>query len=320
MNLIKKISTAVMLLAAIHLCSCVSLVEKFYPEDTAKETKPAFVPVDVEEGSVYFKDFDGNEITLEKAPGKIVSLSNISTEILCGIGAGRYIVAMNKNSTEIEDAPIAAEVLPEFYSDTEKLIKLSPEIVFYDNTLSYLTVSVLKNAGLTLVRIPEKGDISTAEANIRFIASLMFRDTAGEMLIREMRDEFKKMQVMAELMGIKKSVYIEGTSAFSAYGGDSIVSELCAYAGAENVFSDKTGTFTTNAEEIRKKDPEAIIVLTSDLENFSSDSVTKREGMQDVMAVRLKAVYAIDLKTATRPTQNITKALKSIGEALKVTK
>ena len=320
MKLIKKISTVIILLTAIHLCSCVSLVEKFYPDETDGDSKPAFVPVEVEEGSVYFKDFDGNVITLEEAPKKVVSLSTVSTEILCGLGAGRYIIAVNESSSKLEDAPIAAEVLPDYYSDPQRLTELEPDIIFYDSSLSYLVIPILQDAGLTLVRIPDKGNISTAESNIRFLASLMFRDTAGELMIREMRDEIKKLSVVAELISMKKRVYIESTMSFNAYGGDCIVSELCGYIGCENIFEDKTGTYITSASELREKAPDAIIVLSNDTEKFSADTVSKREGMQDVYAVRLKAIYAIDYKTATRPTQNITKALKSIAQALKVTK
>ena len=43
-------------------------------------------------------------------------------------------------------------------------------------------------------------------------------------------------------------------------------------------------------------DPEAIIVLSSDVDNFTIDTVTKRVGLEDVYAVRIKAVYAVDAK------------------------
>lgn len=317
----KRVTALILLIAVTQLCACTGLVEKFYPEDTADPDQSVFVPVDVEEGSIYFRDFDGNVITMKQAPDKVASLSEVSTEILCGLGAGRYITAINEGSSKLEGAPIAAAVLPDFSSDADKLIELAPQIIFYsDSSLSYLVVTMLQNAGLTLVRIPEKGDISTAEANIRFISSLMYKDEGGERLINEMRDEFEKMKVASELVGLKKRVYIEGTVTYTAYGADSIISQLCAYAGAENVFADKTGTNLTSPVELKAKDPEVIIVLSKNADSFSVDSVRKREGLEDVYAVRTKAIYAIDYTAATRPTQNITKALKDVAEALKIIK
>ncbi len=320
MKMIRKITVCLLAAATVWLCGCTGLVEQLIPEDTAVTTQAPFVPVDVEEGTVYFRDFDGNVITLKEAPQSVASLSPVSTEILCGIGAGRYITIMNESSSNVEGAPISAVKVPDFYSDTEKLSEMKPDIVFYStDVISSASLMVLKNTGLTLIRIPEKGTIATAEANIRFISSIMFKDQAGEKLIGTMRFEFEKMRVAAEIVGVRKKVYIEGL-VFSSYGGDSIVSELCEYAGADNVFKDKKTPYLTNAAEVTDKDPEVIIVLTNDTENFKADGVRKRNGLENVTAVRRKMIYPINITAATRPTQNITKALRSIGEALKVTK
>ena len=85
------------------------------------------------------------------------------------------------------------------------------------------------------------------------------------------------MKVAADFLGLKKRVYIESTSTYYGYGADSIISELCGYAGAENVFSERKGTFLTTPQELKLKDPEVIIVLTNDVENFSMDMMTRRE-------------------------------------------
>ena len=321
MRLFKRLTAVILAAVTVCLCGCVGLVEQFYPDDSTDTTAAGFVPVDIEEGSIYFKDFDGNVITLSKAPDSVASLSAVATEIICGLGAARYITVQSEASSKLEGAPISAQIVPDYYADTDKIIELKPELVFYSSeSLSILTVSVLQSAGITLVRIPEKGNIETAEANIRFISSLLYKDAAGERLIGTIRDEINKMKIAAEIVGVRKRVYIENPVAFSGIGGNTIVSELCAYAGADNVFSEKNATFYTNAKDVTAADPEAIIVLCDDVEKFNADAVRKREGIEDVYAVRTKAIYAIDRTTATRPTQNIIYALRSIGEVLKVTK
>ena len=148
----------------------------------------------------------------------------------------------------------------------------------------------------------------------------MYKEDTGERLISEMRSEFEKIKVLADLVGMKKRVYIENTVVYAGFGGDSIISELCAFAGADNVFAEYSGMHMTNAAELKSEDPEVIIVLSGDPDSFSIDSVRKRDGLESVYAVRTKAIYAIDYAAATRPTQNITKALKAVGVALKVTK
>lgn len=321
MRFVKKLTAVVLLIIMLYLCGCTGIVEKFYPEETKDPDQTVFVPVDVSEGSIYFRDFDGNIITLDKAPEKVASLSVVSTDILCGLGAARYINVMNEGSQKIDGAPISAELIPDYYCDTDKVIELAPELVFYsESSISYLAVTTLKNAGLTLIRIPDRGNIETAESNIRFISSLMYKEDTGERLISEMRSEFEKIKVLADLVGMKKRVYIENTVVYAGFGGDSIISELCAFAGADNVFAEYSGMHMTNAAELKSEDPEVIIVLSGDPDSFSIDSVRKRDGLESVYAVRTKAIYAIDYADATRPTQNITKALKAVGVALKVTK
>ncbi len=320
MRFVKRITAVFLAVISVCLCGCVGLVEKFYSDETTKPA-PAFVPVDVEEGSIYFKDFDGNVITLKEAPDTVASLSVVSTEIICGLGASRYISVMNEASSKLEGAPISAEVVQDYYADTDKIAEMKPGLVFYSaDSLSTLALTVMKNAGLTLVRIPERGNTETAEANIRFIASLLYKDSAGERIIKEIREEIEKIKIAAELVGVRKKIYIENANEYSGAGGNTIASELCAYAGGDNVFADRSATFLTNAKELTDKDPEAIIVLTDNTEKFSVDSVRKRSGIENVYAVRTKAIYAVNRTTATRPTQNIIYALRDIGEALKVTK
>lgn len=321
MKFFKKLCAVILAASALALCGCVDLVGRFYPEDTTDTDTPAFVPVDVEEGSIYFKDFDGNVITLTEAPKSVASLSPVATEIICGIGAGRYISVINASSSKVDGAPISAEVVSDYNAETDKIIALAPKIVFYStDSLSLISVTLLQNAGLTLVRIPEKGNVQTAESNIRFISSLMYRDSFGEKLIEEMRAEIEKMKTAADIVGVRKKVYIENSASYSAIGGDTIISELCSYAGADNVFADRPTVFLASAAMIAAPDPEAIIVLTDNVEDFNIDSVRKREGLEGVYAVRTKAIYPINKTQATRPTQNIVYALRAIGEALKVTK
>lgn len=316
----KKICALILAAAVTALCGCESLAQRFYP-DTEETTRAAFIPVDVEEGSVFFRDFDGNEITLKKEPESVVSLSPVATEIICGIGAGRYITALDEVSSKLEDAPISAEVLPYFYGNSSRIVEMSPDIVFYsDSSTDLLTVSALKLNGVRLIRIPDKGDIAAAEANIRFISSILFKEDKGEKLISSMREEYEKTRIAAEIVGVRKTVYIEGTTQYGTYGGDSIVSELCAFAGADNVFSDSAGSKRTSAAELAAKDPQLVIVLTAHPENFDPDTVRKREGLEQIYASRTKSVFALDYTSATRPTQNIIKALRGIEEIMKQAK
>ena len=141
-----------------------------------------------------------------------------------------------------------------------------------------------------------------------------------EEIIDEIRAEIEKMKTAADIVGVRKKVYIENSTLYSAIGGDTIISELCSYAGADNVFKDNPTLFVASASMVKAADPEVIIVLTDFVDGYNIDGVRKREGLENVYAVRTKAIYPINKTQATRPTQNIVYALRAVGEALKVTK
>ena len=315
----KKILAAALAACTLLLCGCENLVDHLIPDTTGDDS--AFVPVDIEEGYVYFKDFDGNEIMLDGAPSSVASLSPVATEIIVGIGAGRFISVIDSESAKIEGAPISAETVPYYYGDFETMKRKAPEIVFYSSgTIDLVQMSQLQKEGMKLVRIPERGNIATAEANIRFIASLLFRDAAGERIISEMRGQMDRMKIAAELAGVRKTVYIENLAQFSACGSNSIVSELCAIAGADNIFTDIGAGRSVSAALISERDPELVIILTMSPDTFDKNSFRKREGVDQVYASRTKSIYALDYTTATRPTQNIVKALTEIGRIMKIVK
>ena len=317
----KRICAAILAFIMLILSGCVSLAEKLYPETEPETTRTAFIPVDVEEGRVFFRDFDGNELTLEKEPDSVISLSPVATEIICGIGAARYISALDEISATVEDAPISAEVLPYFYADVNRIEELSPDIVFYsDSSSDMITVMTLRTKGITMIRIPDRGGISAAEANIRFISELLFKEEIGAKTIASMREEFEKTRLTAELIGLSKTVYIEGPTKFTAYCSGSIISELCAFAGADNIFPGTGVTKLTSAAEVNGKDPQLVIVLTNDPDSFDIDTVRKREGIDQIYASRTKSIFAVDFTSATRPTQNIVKALREVEQIMKMAK
>ena len=263
-------------------------------------------------------DFDGNVISLPDIPERIVSVSSVSTEIICGLGAGRYLVGIDSDSANLEGAPINASVLPYYYMPYSDIVALRPDIVFYSSEyISDLTLEALKNSGVMTVRIPGTGNIAAAEANIRFISALLQRETTGDKMIDDMRFEFAKIKRSAALVGVRKKIYIEYLTEFRTCGKDTILSEICEMAGYDNVYSDKNGFVTVNAASLLEKDPEAILIVA--LSKANENTIRDRKSIEKVNAVKENKIYAYNIGASLRPTQSIVEAAAEIAKLLGTT-
>ena len=310
------ILTVIILLSC--MTGCTDLVSKFYPVSTTEELTYDFIPETAADGEILFKDFDGNEISMPDAPQRIVSVSSVATEIICGLGASRYIIGLDDSSSRIEGAPIGAAVLPYYYMSFSDIVALEPDVVFYSSEyISSLTLDALKATDLKLVRIPASGNIATAEANIRFIAALLYRDEAGNKMIGEMRHEFDKIKTAAQLVGVRKRIYIEYMSEFYACGGTTLLSEICDMARFDNVYEDIDGYKTVNASSLIEKNPE--VILLAGLASSSESSIRNRKSIEKVSAIKENKIHVYNISNAMRPTQNIVNTAKEIAKLLGTT-
>ena len=306
------------LMITTGLTGCTDLVSKFYPVSTGEESTYGFIPETAADGEILFKDFDGNVISMPSAPEKIVSVSSIATEIICGLGASRYIIGLDDGSSRLEGAPIGATVLPYYYMSYNEIVALEPDVVFYTTEyISVLTLEALKESGVKLIRIPSTGNIETAESNIRFIASLLYREEAGNKMIDEMRHEFDKIKTAAQLVGVRKRIYIEYISDFCACGGNTLISEICDMAGFDNVFEDLEGFTSVTAAAVTEKNPE--VILVAGFASASENSVRTRKSIEKVSAVRENKIYLFNINNSIRPTQSIVNAAKEIAKILGTT-
>ena len=74
-------------------------------------------------------DAVGNEITIDEAPERIVTLSPVNTEILYGLGLGDEIVGRTDNDNyppEVTEKPSVGDIM----FSAEEVIALNPDIVF----------------------------------------------------------------------------------------------------------------------------------------------------------------------------------------------
>lgn len=315
----RLLSAALAAALLISLCGCVDFVSKFY----SPTTEPQATAPDGDEEAPLLTDYEGNRLSFTRAPQRIICATPIATEIICGLGMGKNIIMIDSYSDAGEDKPSGAGVIAPFTATAEEVLAYESDCIFYSDSYSFnsITSQQLKEAGATMIWLPDTGSVQTAEANIRFLAAVMFCPGRGETVIQNMREEIRLIKVAAEYNLIEGGVYIEFSPPenLRACGGELIVSELCAYAGLTNIFGSESGIISPTKQTVIEKDPEYIISICQ-YQNYFVSEISDRSGWENVKAIKNGNVKHITPSYAIRPTQNIIKALKEIAAVVGIVK
>jgi iron complex transport system substrate-binding protein len=117
--------------------------------------------------------------------------------------------------------------------------------------------------------------------------------------------------------GNRRSVYFEiaPAPAMVSFGSGAYLHEMIEISGGRNIFAAQKGWFSPGAEAIIQGDPDVILAL-----RYGDDDpvpeIVSRPGFETITAVKNKRVYGIDADPASRPSQNIVKALKQMARSV----
>src|SRR5918992_1037502 len=126
---------------------------------------------------------DGTEITLDRRPERIVSLSPTSTEMLFAIGAGSQVVAVDDQSDYPRNAP--RTTLSGFTPNVEAIASYRPDLVIAHFDPKGMA-SALRRLGITVVIHGAATTFATAYQQIRQLGLVTGRRAAATKVVRTM--------------------------------------------------------------------------------------------------------------------------------------
>ena len=266
-------------------------------------------------------DREGNEVVIPTNIEKIVSTAPSNTEILTALGMGDKIVCMDTYSEGIEG--VNKDVVKMDFSapDAEAIIGLEPDIVIasgYNKAgSSDDPFKSLSDVGIPVVYIPSSDSIEGIYKDIEFVASVVGKEDKGKEIIDDMKSDIEEIAKVGKTITDKKKVYIEIGPAPTLYsvGGSTFLNEMVEIVGAENIFEDQDAWISPSEESVIDANPDVILTTVNYVEN-PTDEIKSREGWEHINAVKNNEVYYIDSDSASRPTQNIIKALNEIAKAI----
>lgn len=222
---------------------------------------------------------------------RIVSLAPNVTSILLALGAGRELVGVSKWCKEVAPVGRRPQVGDCWKMDIREVMRLKPTLLIGSVPFAPETVtSILKEPVAFLAINPRS--LADIENDIRTLARLVSRASAGEKLIRRMRSDFESLARQAKQfrMRSRPRVYCEAWP-HPRISSPPWVSELVRMAGGQVVVP--AGTKVTDEVVARARPDVIVLAWTAAGARSKPSGALRNAAWQDVPAVKTRRVVVI---------------------------
>ncbi len=290
--------------AAVIIVSTAVLLATSCGGDEAADTVPPGFPVTVERA-------DGQEITFDRPPQRIVSLSAGHTEILFEIGAGDQVIAVDSQS----DFPQETEGRTKFDTtspDLEAISDLDPDLVVIMSGLEDLIQS-LDERGLRVLWLELPDSVGAVLDQIDLLGAVTDQIEQSDELVdsidAQVLEIFDKVGATAG-----PRVYHELDNELTTVSPDTFIGELYLILNVENIAGRSEEPYPQlTLDSIVEADPEVIIVAHSDA---TPEAIRARPGWEEISAVKNDRVYAVDPDLLNRPGPRLVEGLEKLAELI----
>jgi len=309
--IMKKVLTTGALFASVAVLAACGASETETTEEVKKdETESA------ETGAfpVTVKDAIGNEITMDKAPERIVSLSPVNTEILYGLDLGDEIVGRTDNDNyppEITEKPSVGDIM----FSAEEVIALNPDIVFAHNSGMYGTeaqIEQLEAAGIQVFVVENAESMDAIYSTFEVIGEVTGKSEQAAELVTQVKDEIAAVQAKVEGLEKRSAFIVVGAEPdLYVVGQDNYMNEMLELINVENKVTE-SGWVQYSAEDFVAANPDTLVfTYPSDV-----DAVKANAAFAEMTAVKTNALQIVDGDTTSRQGPRISAGLESMAKAI----
>lgn len=262
-------------------------------------------------------DAAGRQVTIAKAPERIVTLAPSDTEIVYALGLGSKVVAVD----EFSDYPAEAKGLrtiggSDGQFNYEQIVSLKPDLVLAAGLTSPETMKKLEDLKLTVVQVgATQTTFDSIYSDINLVGQITGQQAQAQALTGTMRQRVDAIKAKVATTSARPRVYweIDATDPSKPYtvGPGSFINDLITMAGGTNTFANAKSPYPqASSEQIVASNPQ-LIILADTAYGGTVQSVLQRPGWQNIEAVKKKQVYPIDTNIVSRPGPRIVDGLEA---------
>jgi iron complex transport system substrate-binding protein len=296
---------AVLLLAsALALAACGDDGEEAPPQAT--ETGTGF-PVTMQRS-------DGREITIDKAPERIASLSPGATEILFAVGAGESVIA----SDNLSDYPAEAQEmikLDAFEPNVEAIVGVEADLIIVAHNQDNV-VEALDGLGEVVLYLTVPDNIDGVLEQIRLFGRVTGHQPEADELALALKSRIDAVVAKIAVVDQGPRVFHELDNTLFTAAPDSFVGDLYSLLKAQNIAAGSDNPYPQLTQEvIIERDPE-VIILADEAFGETPETVESRPGWDVISAVRNERIHGIGADAVSRPGPRVVDALEELARFL----
>ena len=261
---------------------------------------------------------DNGEVTIERRPVAVVSLSPTATEMLFAIGAGPQVVAVDDQSNYPEEAP--STELSGFTPNLEAILSYQPDLVILASEPAGAPVSTgLAETGVPALVLDGAQSLEDVYRQIDVVGEATGNLEAAQSLNEELRREIESILGEAGPAGEGLTYYHELDPSFFTVTSSTFIGQVYALLGMENIADpadpEGTGYPQLSAEYIVAQDPDMVFLADADF-GESAESLAARPGWEGMSALESGAVVELDADIASRWGPRIVDFLRTVADAV----
>lgn len=261
------------------------------------------------------------QVTLTKAPERIISLAPSDTELLFALGIDDRIVGVTDYCNYPAQAQKKEKIGGFSTVSIEKVAALSPDLVVAADGNNPDTVDRIRSMGIPVYYTDAKSltDIQKSLENIGYLTGVS--DQA-----RKLNDELSSRAEQVRLQGekLKKHpsvAHVIWNDPIYVSGGGAFQDELIRIAGGKNAFGDKEGHQIASIEEFISRDPDILMINAGSGMGGNSSDITEyfqtEPRLSGLTAIKQNHVMIVDTNIADRAGPRLWDMLEQIAPKIR---
>ena len=273
------------------------------------------------------KDATGFEMSIEKKPEGIVSLTLGTDEMLLSLVDKSKIKALSGKIAEDEGISNVADKAKDFVKaekNIETVISLKPDIVFAADWMKKEAIQQMRDAKIPVYCYGTAKSIEEQKKVILEIAHIIGEDAKGQEIVNDMDKRIKEMEEKVQVLKPEEKLTVLKYNSYgSTSGKGTTFDDIVTRAGLVNAAA-KAG-LESNAkiskEKIVELNPDVIILPAWSYDKKQdpavfADEIRKDKSLASVKAVKNNRIYLLQDKHMTCVSQYIVLGVEDAAKAV----